>query len=297
MPHDVIIVGGSFAGLSAALQIARARRRVLIIDAGEPRNRFADSAHGFFAQDGRAPSKVLASAQAQLLGYPEVEIVDGKAERAARDGDGFSVALSGGQGFSAARLILATGLTDEFPPVPGLEERWGETVLHCPYCHAYEIEGDRLGVLATGPAAADLANLLDDWGRVTLFAQGVELDRAGMEKFLARGGAMEHSEVTAVEGIDPQAITVKLADGRAVELNALFLATALRQSSGLAEQLGCRFIDGPHGPVVFTDEEKQTSVRGVYAAGDMARISHNATLACADGVIAGISAHQSLLER
>jgi thioredoxin reductase len=293
--YDVIVVGGSFAGLSAALQIARARRRVLVVDSGRPRNRFADSAHGFFAQDGRAPSKVLASAREQLLGYREVEIVDAVAERAESDGDGFSVTLANGERVSGSRLILATGLIDEFPPVPGLQERWGQTVLHCPYCHAYEIAGDRLGVLATGPASAQLANLVSDWGRVILFRHGVECDGIGLRRFLSTGGAVEDARVTAVEGDDPRSVTVCLDDGRALRMDALFIATALRPASDLAEQLGCRLAEGPHGPLVFTDENKQTSVRGVYAAGDMARISHNATLASADGVTAGISAHQSLL--
>jgi thioredoxin reductase len=294
--YDVVIVGGSFAGLSAALQIARARRRVLVVDSGRPRNRFADSAHGFFAQDGRAPSQVLTSARAQLLAYPEVEIVDGHAESAERDGVGFAVTLSDGARFDGRRLILATGITDVFPPVPGLEDRWGQTVLHCPYCHGYELKGDRIGVLATGPAAPELAILVGDWGRVTLFTQGLDPDPQGFEKFLARGGGVETARVLAAEGDDPDTVSVRLEDGRRVELDALFLATELRLCSDLAEQLGCRLADGQHGPIVATDEHKQTSVPGVYAAGDMARISHNATLASADGVTAGIAAHHSLLD-
>lgn len=295
MTHDVIVVGGSFAGLSAAMQIARARRRVLVIDSGRPRNRFADSAHGFFAQDGRAPSAVLASARKQLLDYPEVEFSDGVAERAERAGQSFSVTLSTGEKFAGSRLILATGLVDEFPPVPGLEERWGQTVLHCPYCHAYELKGDRLGVLATGAAAPDLANLVSDWGRVILFTHDVDCDSEGTRRFLSRGGVIEEMRVIAVQGDDPECVTVCLDGGRSVELDALFIATGLRFASDLAGQLGCRLTDGPHGPIVVTDENKQTSVPGVYAAGDMARVSHNATLASADGVTAGISAHQSLL--
>lgn len=293
--HDVIVVGGSFAGLSAALQVARARRRVLVIDSGAPRNRFADSAHGFFAQDGRAPSAVLAAARAQLLAYPEVDMIDGEATSARRDGDALTVTLCTGETFSGSRLILATGLIDELPPVPGLEERWGRSVLHCPYCHAYEIGGDRLGVLATAPSAPDLALLLGDWGRVTLFAQGVELDSGGVEKFLSRGGKIDQTPIVAVEGDDPESITLTLGDGRNVELDALFLVSRQHLASDLARQFGCRISQGSHGPVVVTDENKETSVEGVYAAGDMAREAHNASLASADGVTAGIAAHQSLV--
>src|SRR6476661_6243197 len=137
MHHDVIIIGGSFAGLSAAMYLARARRSVCVVDAGEPRNRFAAHSHGFFAQDGSSPAAMLATARTQVAAYPTVSFVAAHALRAESSGDRFAVALDTGETLTAARLVLAFGVADELPQIPGLAERWGSTVLHCPYCHGY----------------------------------------------------------------------------------------------------------------------------------------------------------------
>src|SRR5215831_5055255 len=131
MSYDVIVIGGSFAGLSAALQLARARRRVLVLDSGEPRNRFAQSSHGLFGHDGQTPSAILAKARSQLLSYSTVSFTDGLATHAARTGEQFAVTVASGTVHTASRLILATGVRDDFAPIPGLQERWGISVLHC----------------------------------------------------------------------------------------------------------------------------------------------------------------------
>src|SRR5688572_15196043 len=162
--HDVIVVGGSFAGLSAAMQLGRARRRVLVVDAGRPRNRFAHSSHGFLGQDGRSPAEILETFRQQVLAYPTVELRQDEASDARDAGDGgFVVELGSGGSVRARRLVLATGVVDELPAVPGLAERWGVTVLHCPYCHGYEVADTRLGVLATGEGSMHHALLLPDW--------------------------------------------------------------------------------------------------------------------------------------
>jgi len=165
MKYDAIVVGGSYAGLSAAMQLARARRRIVVIDSGLPRNRFTRAAHGFFGQDGKAPFAILQEARRQLLAYPTVEMVEAEVLNARKSEAGFIVALKDGGEMEAARLVLATGLRDELPPLPGLQERWGITVLHCPYCHGYEFGGEELGVLANHPMAAHQAMMIPDWGR------------------------------------------------------------------------------------------------------------------------------------
>lgn len=139
MQYDLIVVGGSFAGLSAAIQAARARRNVLVIDAGQPRNRFAEHSHGFLGQDGRAPGAILDDARRQLLAYPTAKLVNGLADEAAAAGAGFEITTDRGETFGAARLVLATGVRDILPDVPGLAEHWGKSVLHCPYCHGFEV--------------------------------------------------------------------------------------------------------------------------------------------------------------
>jgi len=299
MTHDTVVVGGSWAGLSAAMQLARARRRVLVVDAGRPRNRFAHASHGFLGQDGRAPAAIQADARAQVLAYPTAAFVEGEAEHASSTGDGFEVVLSSGERFRAPRLVLATGVVDELPEVEGLRERWGLTVLHCPYCHGYEVADGRLGVLATSPMSMHQALLIPDWSAdVTLFTNGAfapdEAQRAALD---ARGVRVEERPVRALLGDTPRLDGIRLDDGSVVPLDALFTASRTRMASPLAEQLGCAFDEGMQGPLVRTDERKATTVPGVYAAGDAARQQHNATLASADGVLAGIGAHQSLIAR
>ncbi len=184
IPHpktefDVIVVGGSYAGLSAATQLARARRRVLVVDAGQRRNRYARHSHGFLGQDGREAAAIVADARVQLLKYPTVRWLEGTATQAARTEQGFRVALQDGSAFQALRLVLATGVVDELPPIPGLAERWGSSAFHCPYCHGYELMQGAIGVLATGPMSMHHAMMLPDWGQVTLFLNGAFEPDAG----------------------------------------------------------------------------------------------------------------------
>jgi len=296
MAHDVIVVGGSFAGLSAAMQLARARRRVLVIDAGRPRNRFAAASHGFLGQDGKAPLAIRQEGLRQLLAYPTVALIEDEAVSARRTDAGFTVALAGGGEEAASCLILAIGVADELPPIPGLQERWGATVLHCPYCHGYEVAGRPLGVLANHPLSAHQGGMLPDWGPTTYFTQGEFEPDAGQAAYLAsRGVTIERSPVVELLGAAPDLEAVRLADGRVVPVAALFTAARIRMASPLAEQLGCAFDEGPLGPRLRVDDFKQTTVPGVYAAGDAATPMHNATLASASGVMAGVCAHRSLM--
>ena len=293
--HDVIVAGGSFAGLGAAMMLGRARRRVVVIDAGVPRNRFAPASHGFLGQDGRAPAEIIATFRSQVLAYPTVHFVAGVAVSARGVVDDFVVALESGESLRARRLVLATGVVDELPAIPGVAERWGTSVLHCPYCHGYEVADRRLGVLATG-AILHQAILLGDWSaRVTLFANGVELDDEQRAELARRGVRIEERRVLELVGEAPTLAGVRVADGSIVEVDAVFTGAPTRLASPLAEQLGCAMDDGPFGPIVRTDAWRATTVSGVFCAGDAARAPHNATWAAADGVTAGIKAHQSLV--
>lgn len=296
---DAIVVGGSFAGLSAAMQLARARRHVTLIDAGLPRNRFAEAAHGFLGQDGVAPHVIRATAREQLAAYPSVRFVDAEAVAAEAVGGGFAVTCADGATYRAtyraARLILATGVRDELPALPGLGERWGRTVLHCPYCHGYELGGAPVGVLAGHAKSAHQAALLPDWGPTTFFTQGqYEPDAEQAALLAARGVVIERVPVVALLGEAPGLIGVRLEDGRVVRLGGLFVAP--RTDPGpLARQLGCAMDDGFTGPLVRVDAMGQTTIPGVFAAGDAAAMMHNATLASAAGAMAGFGTHQSLV--
>jgi thioredoxin reductase len=297
MLHDAIIVGGSFAGLSAALQLARARRNVLVIDAGLPRNRFASESHGVLGHDGKPGAQLLAEARQQLLAYPTVQIFNGRVSRVDAGEAGFVVEAEDGlRWFTGRRLLLATGVTDVLPEIPGLRERWGKTVVHCPYCHGYEIGGGAVGVLGTGPMSVHQAMMFADWGEVTLFTQGVVgVSPEEHAQLAARRVRVEASPIAELQGTTPALDGVLLQDGRRVAIKALLVGTQVRMASPLAEALGCAFDDSPFGPIVRIDAWGTTSVDGVYAAGDMARVPHSITFATASGVAAGIRLHSSLI--
>ncbi|BEP65604.1 MULTISPECIES: NAD(P)/FAD-dependent oxidoreductase [unclassified Variovorax] len=297
MRYDALIVGGSFAGLSAAMQLARARRKVCVVDAGAPRNRFAAASHGFFGQDGMPPLQMIADARDKLLAYPSVTFVEGTVTAAMADGaEGFTVLLNSGEQLSTRKLLLAFGVQDGLPDIAGLGERWGKSVLHCPYCHGYEF-GDRpLGVLFHSAHPPDHALLIAEWGPTTLFLNGEEgPDAEARARLQSRGVTLEPGRIAGVEGQGTDLAAVRLDDGRRVPIEALFVAPHTRPTSPLAEQLGCAFDDGPTGPVLRVDAMKTTTVPGVYAAGDVAMAFSNATLASADGLFAGVSMHRALV--
>ncbi len=294
--YDVIIVGGSFAGMSGAMQLARARRRILVVDAGRPRNRFVASAHGFLGQDGKSPREIIGLARQQLAAYPTVEFFAGEAVEGRQRETQFELGLSDGQAVRASRLLLATGVRDELPVIAGMEERWGVTVFQCPYCHGYEVGGRQLGVIANHPMSAHQALIVADWGPTIYFTQGMfEPDEAQLAMMDARGIRIERVPVVEMLGGGASIDAVRLADGRSVAINAAFTAPKTHMASGLAEKLGCEFDDGPFGPLIRTNEQKQTTIAGVYAAGDATSAMANATLASAAGVMAGVGAHQSLI--
>ncbi len=296
---DAIVVGGGFAGLAAALQLARARRTVLLVDANQPRNRFSASVHGFLGHDGKPPHQIRAEARQQLARYPTATFADGAATAAIRSGGGFIVEIEGEGGQRqerARRLVLAAGVRDDLSALPGLAERWGSTVIHCPYCHGYEVAGQTLGILGGDAMSAHKAAMIPDWGPAILFTHGGEEPAAEQGALLAaRGVTIERTPIVALLGSAPGLDAACLADGRMVPLGALFVSPRTQPASPLAGQLGCAFDEGPSGPCVRVDERKETTVPGVFAAGDMATPVHSATLASAAGMLAGVHAHQSLV--
>jgi len=294
MLHDVLVIGGGFAGLSAANVLARARRSVLVIDAGEPRNRFSSHAHNIIGHDGRSGAAILEDARAQLALYPTASLLSAKAEAVEGGADSFTVTLYDGQRIGARRVVLATGVTDTLPEIPGARERWGQTVLHCPYCHGYEIGGGRIGVLAANAHAAQHAALISEWGRVTLFANGLAIDGEGRGLLARRGVVIEDAPVAALEGEAPAIDAVRLSTGKRIEISALFIPVSARPGP-LAASLGCELIDTPAGAIVRVDDLKRTTVPGVYAAGDTARGMHSIAFAAADGMMAGVALHKDLV--
>ena len=292
MTHDVIVIGGSYAGMAAALQLLRAHRRVLIIDAGQRRNRFATHAHGFLAQDGVDPAQIAATAKAQLEAYPTLTWVNGTAMQAGGTRDDFTVATADGTTYQGRRILFATGVSDTLPQIEGLAERWGRHVFHCPYCHGYELNKGAIGVIGTGPMSVHQARLIPEWGQVTfLLNEALALDNDTRADLTARGVTIEETPITRLDG---QADVV-LNDGRVMSFAGLFTASTNAPASPLAAEMGCNIVETGFGTMIETDAGKLTSIPGVYACGDVARVPHSVTLAVADGAWAGAQIHASLV--
>jgi thioredoxin reductase len=292
---DVIIVGGSYAGMSAALPLARARRSIAIVDTGERRNRFAQSSHGFLGRDGHAPEAIAREAQQQLLAYPTVTWLEGRAMAASGRIDGFEVTLDDDRKLAGRRVVIACGVTDILPEIPGLAAHWGVGAMACPYCHGYELERGRIGVLATSPMALHQAMMLPEWGPTTLLVNGaVAPDAHELAELEQRGVAIEPVAVAEIGGEAGAPVAI-LRDGRHLAFDGLFVTPRTRIASAIPEHLGCGFKDAPLGPIVVTDDTRQTTVPGVFACGDVVRPVASVALAVGDGAFAGTATHRSLV--
>jgi thioredoxin reductase len=280
--------------MAGALQLARGRRNVAVIDAGIRRNRFAEHSHGVLGQDGKPPAQIAAEAKAQLLLYPNLTWIEGRVESAEKTGNLFRVITGDNQTLSAKRLLLATGVSDHLPAITGLQDRWGKTVFHCPYCHGYELNQGSLGVLAVSEASVHQALLIPDWGPTTLFTNNCFTpSELHQQQLAARNVRIETEAVSEIAG--EQSAIVKLANGRLVELAGLFVASLTKPASPIAYDLGCELAESPVGFYVKTDEFKQTTVPGVYACGDLGRAMGSVTFAIGDGALAGFAVHRSLI--
>ncbi|WP_322513978.1 NAD(P)/FAD-dependent oxidoreductase [Rhodopseudomonas palustris] len=292
MQHDVIVIGGSYAGMAAALQLLRARRSVLVIDAGQRRNRFAAHSHGFLGQDGADPAAIAASARRQIEAYKTLRWIDGVADAASGHKDAFTVTTRDGPQHSGRRLLFATGVSDSLPAIEGLQARWGVSVFLCPYCHGYELDQGRIAVIATGPMSLHQAQLLPEWGEVTLFTNdAVAPDDAARADLIARGVTIEDTPIARVDGH----ADIVLSDGRRLPFAGIFTTSRSAPATPVAESLGCALGETPFGTQIATDDAKQTSVPGAFACGDAARVPHSLSLAVADGAWAGASLHRSLV--
>jgi thioredoxin reductase len=293
---DVIVIGGSFAGLAAALQFGRTRRKAVVLDTGLPRNRYAAHSHGLFGHDNRPPGEILALAQAQLAAYPSVQRVRARAVRASGSIDDFTVVLDSGESLAARRLLLSYGRTDHFPSLPGFAECWGKTVVPCPYCHGFEIAGQHWGLLYHSSMSLHMPPLYNHWtDRITIFTDGHDLpadERANLE---ARGVAFVDGKVSAIQHDGGMISAVQLDDGRLVAIDTLFAHPRSTPSSDLHQSLGVAIEASPVGEIVKVDEKQQTSLPGVYGAGDLTNPMSSLTVATHAGAMAAIIAQQSLI--
>jgi thioredoxin reductase len=300
--YDVVVVGGGAAGLSGALALSRARRSVLVIDSGRPRNAPAGHVHSYLTQEGVAPSQLLATGRAEVGRYGG-ELVRGNVAGAERLADGrFRLVLDGGATVEADRLLVTTGLVDELPQVPGLAERWGREVLHCPYCHGWEVRDQAIGILATGPLAVHQALMWRQWSDdVTLLLHtGPEPSDEEYEQLAARGIAVVDGRVTSVQVTDDRLSGVALESGKVIARQALVVAPRFTARAAFLAGLGLEASEQEVNGVVIgshvtADPTGATAVPGVWVAGNVANVTDQVIGAAAAGVRAAGALNADLI--
>ena len=288
--YDVVVVGGGAAGLNAALVLGRARRRVVVVDARAPRNAPAAHMQGFLSRDGMSPANLLAAGRAEVSGYG-VELVE---DRVVEIEAGFSVLGAGGGVWEARRLLVATGVRDELPAIPSVRERWGRDLLHCPYCHGWEVRDQPIGVLGTQPASVEHAQLVRQWSDdVAFFAHTHDLAPAEESQLEARGVRIVRGEVARLVVEDDRLTGVELADGRVIARTAVFIRPVnVPHADGLLSGLGCD-VDGAGFATV--DSTGRTSVAGVWAAGNVVDPRAQVITAAGAGSAAAIAINADLV--
>ncbi|PDP87425.1 thioredoxin reductase [Glycomyces fuscus] len=297
--YDVVVVGGGAAGLNGALMLARARRSVVVIDSGAPRNAPASGVHGLLAREGMPPAELLERGRAEVRGYGG-HVVTGEVTTVTRDGGGFSVELADGRGVRARRILVTTGLVDELPDVAGLRERWGGDVVHCPYCHGWEVRDRAIGVLASTPMAVHQALLFRQWSEdVTLFTHTMPPpDGEEAEKLAARGIRVVEGAVASLETAGDRITGLRLEDGTVVDREAVAVGTRMAARASFLEALGLRTREHPMGvgEYVPTDATGLTDVPGVWAAGNVTDLSAQVGASAASGAAAGARVNADLVD-
>lgn len=293
--YDVAVIGGSFAGLAAAMMLARGRRHVAVFDHGLTRNRFADAGHGFLGMDGMAPGAMRLKARGEVLAYPTARVIETEVTGVTGQADDFRLETASGP-VTVRRLVLAYGMRDTLPAIPGLAERWGASAIMCPYCHGYEAADRPTGLLLADPGLAEHALFLAEWAPdMVLFANGLPVPGPVRGRLAARGISVEDIPVAALEGPGRDLSAVVLKDGRRIPREVLYLAARYQPATPFAEALGVRMVEGPMGRHVATGPMGATDVPGIFAAGDLTRQMFNATLSAAEGAMAGANCHRSLV--
>jgi thioredoxin reductase len=301
--YDVVVVGGGAAGLSGALALSRARRSVLVVDAGEPRNAPAGHVHNYLGREGTPPGELLAIGREEVAHYGG-EVVSGVVRGVRRRDEplGFEVQFDGGRVVAARRLLLTTGLVDELPDLAGLAQRWGRDVLHCPYCHGWEVRDQAIGVLATGPMSVHQALLFRQWSDDVVLLQhtAAPLSDEELEQLAARGIAVIAGEVDRLEVSDDRLRGVRLRSGKAVALQALVVAPFFRARAGLLAELGLEPVAMSRGAQVVathiaSDPTGATTVPGVWVAGNVADPFAQVVASAAAGLMAGAAINGDLV--
>lgn len=290
---DVIIIGGSYAGLSAAMALGRSLRNVLIIDSGLPCNRQTPHSHNFITQDGETPGAIAQKAREQVLSYPTVQFLNGEAVNGKQTDKGFVIITAAGDSFTAKKLIFATGIKDIMPAIPGFSECWGISVIHCPYCHGYEVRGRKTGIMANGNKALHLASLVHNLtDKITLLTIGkAAFAEEEFTRLQAHNIQVIEKPVASIEQANGQVQQVIFSDGSSIAFDAVYAAVPFVQHSDIPVALGCILTDQGY---LKTDASQKTSVAGVFACGDNTGMMRSVASAVASGNMAGVMVNLEL---
>ena len=292
---DVIIVGGSYSGLAAGMALGRALRNVLIIDSGNPCNKQTPRSHNFLTNDGKTPEEVSRLAKQQVRAYGSISFVEGLATTGIRTSNGFKVQIQTGETFSSRKLIFATGIKDIMPDIPGFAESWGISVLHCPYCHGYEVRHQKTGILVNGDAGYELSSLISNWTNdLTLYTNGKstlsEQQRIRLERHQIN---IVEAEIDNLENENGYIRNLVFKNGAKVPVKVLYAKLPFEQHSSIPQTLGCEFTEEGY---IKIDPAQRTSVNGAYACGDNTTRMRTVANAVSMGTTTGLMVNKELIE-
>nr|WP_294947094.1 NAD(P)/FAD-dependent oxidoreductase [uncultured Mucilaginibacter sp.] len=291
---DVIIIGGSYAGLSAAMALGRALRDVLVIDAGKPCNRQTPHAHNLITHDGETPANISAKAREQVTQYPNVKFYNGEAIDAHKEGELFVIETSNGDIHAARKLLFATGIVDIMPDIPGVEACWGISVLHCPYCHGYEVRNQATAIFASGEVGFEFARIINNWTKeLTLLSNGPsQLSGEQIATLARRNISVNETPIAEIIHKDGYISNVAFKNGGSVAVSAMYAKFPFGQTCPLPQKLGCALTE--HG-FIKIDEMQATTIGGVFAAGDNTTMFRSLAISIAAGNRAGAMINHQMI--
>lgn len=295
--YDALIIGGSYSGLSAALALGRSLRQVLIIDSGTPCNKSAPHSHNFLTRDGSRPEEITRIAKEDVLRYPGIDFMEGNAVYANKTQDHFTITLEDKSSYTAKKIIIASGIKDIMPEpvIPGFNECWGISILHCPYCHGYEFKNKATALFANGEAAYDYAQMISNWtDNITILTNGSsEFSKKQSEKLKDKKIPVIEKTIASVNHVNGYITSVTFQDNEEIKVEALYAHLEYEQASTIPIQLGCKFTETDH---IKIDEFHHTNINGVFAVGDAASMYRSISNAISAGTIAATKLNKDLIE-
>ena len=294
MDFEVIIIGGSYAGLSAALALGRAKRKVLIVDSGKPCNKQTPYSHNFLTHDGEKPAEISSKAKAEVLKYPTISFIENAVSTAKSLKDGFSIGLKTGQRYASRKLLITTGLKDVFPEIKGFAACWGISLIHCPYCHGFEVSGEKIGLLMNGDNAFEMAKNLNHWNKdLTILTNGKsEFTEIQLQKLKSKSIKIIEDKIEEFEHVNGELKSVVFSKGEKLSLKAIYAKADVQQHTDLHLQLGFELTEFQ---TIKVDQQQQTTTVGVYAAGDCTTLMRSLSIITAAGTLAAVMINKEMI--